>query len=87
MFYFKGTVFQVVEVDKGIYDLRIDVSGPEAWESEIIYLWNYRGQRLLEYDIVEFVGKSIELYTYESVGAGFITIPLMQSISVNLIEG
>ena len=47
---------------------------------------HYSGARLLEDDIVEFVGEVKGLITYEAVLGNQITIPEIDSIQIRLIS-
>jgi hypothetical protein len=73
--YFKGEVIQVLDGGDGTYTLRINVTKGEYgwWEDTVLVL--YAGDRVLEEDIVDFVGIFTGPYTYESVLGGDITVP------------
>lgn len=75
--YFKGEVIQVLDGGDGTYTLRVNVTLGELdiWEDTVLLL--YRGDRVLEDDIVEFVGIYGGPYTYESVLGGDITVPYL----------
>ncbi|MYC06365.1 MAG: hypothetical protein F4X57_04215 [Chloroflexi bacterium] len=84
-FYFRGEVVQVVEKGRDKYDLRIRLG--DIFDDEVVYLSGYEGQRLLEDDIIEFVGESIGLLTYEATFGNRITIPQLKALSVRLVSG
>ena len=85
MLYFKGIVIQVMQDRGDKYNLLILLD--EGFSNDTLYLSDYRGQRLLEDDVVEFVGESTGLITYESVGGKTITIPEMKTISLRIVSG
>ena len=81
-FYFEGEVVQVIERREDEYDFRIRVG--KVLDDEIIYLSDYRGQRLLEDDSVEFVGRSKGLHSYEAVLGNRVTLPELEALAVKL---
>ncbi len=85
VFYFEGTVVQVMEhiLDDG-YDFRVTL-GDDWTEDEVVYLADYKGERLLEDDKIEFIGESVGLETYSAIFGNFVTIPRLKAISVKLI--
>lgn len=78
--HFKGEVIQVIEASYGESGYRVAVTKNDYGYSydDIIYL-EYevkKGQpRILEDDIIDFYGTFTGLMSYESTGAGKITIP------------
>ena len=80
LFRFKGTVVQVIERARDKYDLRVNVG--DVWDDSVVYLSAYKGQRLLEGDVIEFVGESVGLHIYEAISGAAITIPQLRSVSV-----
>ena len=86
MFYFKGTVVQVIERGSTSYNFRVDVSAPSEFESEIVYLADYTGTRILEEDDIEFIGKADGLYRYEAIFGNQVTIPRLKTVQLRLVE-
>ena len=84
-FYFRGEVVQVMEEGRDKYDLRISLG--DIFDDEVVYLSDYEGQRILEDDIVEFVGESNGLVTYTATLGNRITIPRLKALSVRLVSG
>ena len=86
LFYFSGEIVQVMEHVLGDgYDFRVNVSSD--WpESEVIYLADYEGPRLLEDDRIEFVGESVGLQRYQAIMGNSVTIPRLKTIGVRRIE-
>ena len=84
--YFTGEVVQVVEHFFGDgYDLRVNVS--DDWpDSEVVYLADYEGPRLLEDDRIEFVGESVGLERYQAIMGNAVTIPRLKAISVRRLR-
>ncbi len=83
IFYFQGTVIQVIENWNDSFDLRVNVgSFPE---SEIVYLAGYEGKRLLEDDKIEFVGEADGLERYRAIMGNQVTIPRLKALEVRLI--
>ena len=83
LLHFKGEVVQVLERGNDTYDLRIDVSENEG----IVYLSNYYGQRLLDDDVIEFLGESAGLVMYTAIFGNEITIPHLRAVSVVFAQG
>ena len=81
-FYFEGKVVQVIERRNDEYDFRIRIG--RVLDDEIIYLSGYKGQRLLEDDAIEFVGKSKGLHSYNAVLGNRVTLPELEAVSVKL---
>ena len=85
-FYFKGEIVQALEHGFGDrYDFRVGV-GEDWLEDEVIYLADYKGQRLLEGDSIEFVGESVGLKTYEAILGNSVTIPRLKAVRVVFIS-
>ena len=73
--YYKGEVVQVIERGDDNYNLRINVTEDQyGWWDDTVFLY-YSGERLLEDDIIEFVGEVYGLLTYEAVMGNEVTIP------------
>ena len=86
LFYFSGEIVQVMQQFFGDgYDFRVDVSD-DLLESEIIYLSDYEGSRLLEDDKIEFVGESVGLERYQAIMGNSVTIPRLKTISVRRLR-
>lgn len=72
-----GRVLQVIEGDNGDVEYRI-AEGSNV--SNVMYCYYTRDEdeaRILEGDYITVYGLSDGLYTYESVGSGYLTIPSM----------
>ena len=83
--HFQGKIIQVVEGPGDSYDLRVNVTqGQYTWD-DTVYL-RYSGPRLLEDDIIEFVGEVEGLRTYEAVFGNNITIPELAVIQSRLVS-
>ncbi len=82
-FYFRGKIVQVIEHGRNIYDFRVNVA---TSGSDVVYIQGYRGQRLLDGDRIEFVGRSAGLQRYTSIFKQSITIPKLIPIAVRLID-
>ncbi len=86
--YYRGKVIQVIE-QNGNYQLRVNVtSDNNGWWSDTVLL-RYWGApvRILEDDIVAFVGTMNGTVTYESVLGGEITIPYISVVALKIERG
>ncbi|MDE2688319.1 MAG: hypothetical protein OXI16_12600 [Chloroflexota bacterium] len=81
-FYFEGEVVQVIERRNDEYDFRIRIG--RVLNDEIIYLSGYKGQRLLESDPIEFVGKSKGLHSYSAILGNRVTLPELEALAIRL---
>ena len=83
---FRGEVVQVVEGwGDDSYDLRVNVTESEYFWEDTVYL-NYSGQRLLEGDIIEFVGKVKGLKRYSAIFGNSVTIPEIDVVQSRLVS-
>ena len=84
---FQGKIIQVVEGPGEDYQFRVNVTrGEYAWDwDDTVYL-HYSGPRLLEDDIIEFVGEVKGLRTYEAIFGNNITIPELVVIQSRLVS-
>ena len=82
----RGEVVQVVEGwSDDTYDLRVNVTeGDHFWE-DTVYL-NYSGERLLENDIIEFVGEVKGLKRYDAIFGNTVTVPEIETLKVRVVE-
>lgn len=80
--FYQGKVIQVLEDGSGKYQLRANVTKVRHGWDDTVFLY-YSGSRLLEDDIIKFVGVVQGLITYESTSGASITIP---AIRVNVVE-
>ena len=82
--HYRGKVEQVVEGRRDdSYELRVNVTEGDYFWEDTVYL-NYSGQRLLENDIIEFVGEVKGLKTYGAVFGQQITIPEIDVLQTRL---
>lgn len=74
---FRGQVIQVLG-GPGEFELRIAVTPSDFgfWD-DVVYVFYAGEERFLTDDIVDFVGLYTDVISYESAGAGEITIPSM----------
>lgn len=79
---FSGRVLQVIEGDYSTA-LRVATKGRYDNVIHVQYLKGLVKSRILEDDTITIYGTSAGLYTYESTGSGYITIP---QISVDYID-
>ena len=78
--WYTGKVIQVIEGDGDEYQLRVNVTEGETFWDDTVFL-QYSGPRLLEDDIIEFVGRVNGLITYEAVMGNEVTIPAIRVIA------
>lgn len=72
--YYEGKIIQVIEGSGDKYQLRANVTKKEYSWADDVFL-RYSGDRLLEDDIIEFVGRVNGLLMYESIFGQKITVP------------
>ncbi len=83
--HYRVRVVQVIEAGRDKYQLRANVTeGSYLWEDTVFL--HYSGDRLLEEDLIEFVGEVKGLITYEAVLGNQITIPEIDIIQARLIS-
>ena len=78
--WFKGKIIQVIEDGKDEYQLRANVTPDGTFWDDTVFL-SYEGPRLLEDDLIEFIGKVEGLVTYEAVLGQEITIPALSVLT------
>jgi len=84
---YRAKIIRVTEVSENVYECRANVTGLLLWDSLLWDEWEDTvyirriGSRLLEDDIIEFVGKVTGLYTY-----GGTTMPDISLIQAVLIK-
>jgi hypothetical protein len=82
--WYEAKVIQVVEGRGDDYQLRANVTrGDYSWD-DMVFLY-YSGPRVLEDDVIEFVGMVEELKTYKAVFGQPITIPAIRVITSRLV--
>lgn len=80
--HFRGKVLQVVPGDGNSADVLLEVTrGRFGLWDDTVWVY-YQGRRLLADDIIEVVGYGAAPVTYESAGAGTITVPALSAIQV-----
>ncbi len=81
--YFRGRVVQVIE-KRGDFQLRVNVTpgGYGFWEDTVFLRYADAPVRILEDDIIAFVGRMNGTVTYESILGGEITIPDITILSL-----
>ena len=74
--YYRGEVVQVIE-DRDDFQLRVHVTLDDygRWSDIVFVRWNNAPVRILEDDIIEFVGRVNGTVTYKSVLGGNVVIP------------
>ena len=83
--WYEAKVVQVVEKGDDKYRLRADVTrGEYSWDDTVYLI--YAGPRVLEDDIVQFVGIVEELYTYGAIFGNRVTIPAIRVINSRLVS-
>ena len=84
--WYTGEVIQIIEGDGDEYQLRVNVTEGEIFWDDTVFL-RYSGPRLLEDDIIEFIGRVNGLITYETVMGNNVTIPALTVIAHRRMEG
>lgn len=86
--YYRGKVLQVQEgYYKGEYVLRVATKKEEyIGYLEDVILVNYKGNRLLEEDVIDTWGRVKGLKSYTAILGNEITIPEIDSLNVELIQ-
>lgn len=84
--YNKGEIIQVYERRTDSYILRVATKRSEygGYYEDIIYV-NYKGNRLLEGDIINIWGEFEGLETYETILGGRVTIPGVESLHISRV--
>ena len=84
--FYRGVVVQVIE-DEGDFRLRVNVTpGDYGFWTDTVYLrYADAPVRVLEEDIISFVGRMNGTVTYESIMGAEITIPYI-SVGALIIE-
>lgn len=85
---FKGEVIQVLG-DAGEWNLRVNVTdkssyGVSLWD-DTIFVFSYSNKRVIEDDIIEFVGRGDGTQTYESALGGEVTIPAVTTLDTPVV--
>lgn len=83
--YKRGEILQVSERRTDQYVLRVATKWSEYGYYEDIIWVEYKGDRLLEGDIIDVWGESKGLETYSAVLGNQITIPKMDSVHTELV--
>ena len=81
--YYRGKVVQVIE-ERGDFQLRVNVTPGDYgfWDDTIFLRYDDAPVRILEDDVIAFVGRMNGTITYESVLGGDITIPDITVLSL-----
>ena len=81
--FYRGEVVQVIE-DQGDFQLRVNVTpGDYGFWSDTVFLRDVDAPvRILEGDIIAFVGRMNGTFTYETVMGGKVTIPDITVVSL-----
>ena len=81
--YYRGKVIQVLE-DDGDFHLRVNVTPGDYgfWDDTVFLRYDDAPVRILEDDIIAFVGRMNGTITYESVMGGKVTIPDITVLSL-----
>ena len=72
--YYRGKIIQVIEGSGNEFQLRANVTKGEFSWDDTVFL-RYSGERLLEDDVIEFVGRVNGLIKYEAIFGNEVTIP------------
>ncbi len=81
--HYRGEVIQVLE-DDGDFQLRVNVTPGDYgfWDDTVFLRYNDAPVRILEDDIIAFVGRMNGTVTYETVMGGTVTIPDITVVSL-----
>ena len=77
-------VVQVIDEGNDKYQLRANVTRGEYGWDDTVFL-HYSGKRILEDDIIEFIGTVEELLNYEAIFGQNITVPAIRVIASKLV--
>ena len=82
--WYQGQVVQVIAEGNDKYQLRANVTrGEYGWDGTVFL--HYSGKRILEDDIIEFIGTVEELLNYEAIFGQNITVPAIRVIASKLV--
>ena len=80
--FYRGKVVQVME-KRGDFQLRVSVTkGDYGWDDNVLLRYDDAPVRILDNDIITFVGRMNGTVTYEAVLGNDITIPDITALSV-----
>ena len=82
--WYQAKVIQVIEGGGNRYRLRANITRDGTYWDDTVLLYYY-GPRLLEEDIIEFVGVVAELVTYEAILGNTVTIPAINVFKSHLV--
>ena len=82
--WYRAKVVQVLEEGQDEFHLRANVTEREYLWDDTVFLF-YSGPRILEEDVIEFVGTVEELIDYESIFGQKITIPAIRVVAAELV--
>ena len=83
--YFRGQIVQIADHNrKDNYVLRVNVTETGFFWEDAVYL-HYSGPRVLEDDIIEFIGRVKGLKTYKAILGNSVTVPEISIIQAQLI--
>lgn len=81
--HYRGKIVQVHTEQNDDYQLRVNVTEDSgSWQDTLLV--QHSGQRLLEGDVIEFVGEVLGLVTYDAIFGNQVTIPHLNSIQLHL---
>ena len=83
--WYEAQVIQVQDTGSNEFVLRANVNQGEFYWDDAVYLY-YSGPRLLEDDLIEFVGVVSGLKTYQAVFGNSVTIPEISVLAARLLE-
>ena len=83
--YFEGFAIQVLGDENALFVLMTVVEG-EDFREDVYLAYKSPPIRVMKYDWIELVGRSAGLYTYNSVGAGPITLPLIEVVQLKIVD-
>ena len=81
--YYRGEVIQVIE-KRGDYQLRVLITPTDwgGWEDAVLVRFKDAPVRILEDDVIAFVGKMNGTVTYEAIMGNEVTIPDISAYSL-----
>lgn len=83
--YYQAQLIQVVDAGKDRYQLRANVTkGRFLWDDTVFL--SYAGPRLLEDDVIEFVGTVVGVRTYTAVLGNRVTIPDISVVKARMVN-
>ena len=82
----KLVYYDNVHVGQSLEDALLIYLVDDEHEDPLILIYSHKPLRIIEGDRIEFVAEVVGLFTYETSGQGFLTVPLLRNRELRLIK-